>query len=205
MNPSISEATPSDKGRVLRNRLGVATLTGLAFVGGAVAFSPAGATTGTQDSATEASTASFFQEATAAEVDTDAEDRRSHRRSARRATFTVVTEVLDISKDEIAEARANGESLADLATANDVAVDDLVDALVDSKLERIAERAENLPEGAELPTEEEVRERVTTRVNTDLSERGRKGSRHGATADADAAEGEVQNFRQARRAARAAN
>ncbi len=99
-----------------------------------------------------------------------------------------VTETLGLTADELQEARAAGQSLADVATVQGVDVDTLVQALVDDVEEHLAE---HVAEG-DLTQEEadeklaDAEERVTERVNTAPGEgdgergtRGPRGSRGG--------------------------
>ena len=103
-----------------------------------------------------------------------------------------VTETLGLTADELQEARAAGQSLADVATAQGVDVDTLVQAIVDDVEEHLAE---HVVEG-ELTQEEAdeklagAEERVTERVNTAPGEgdgeRGPRGPRGPGGGDAPA-------------------
>ncbi len=195
---TTSSTRPNGRNNVVLNRLGIAALTGLAFVGGAVALNPAGAGT-TQDAAVAATdNVAFLQDATEAEATADADStdddnrrgRRGHRRANKAEKRAIITETLGVTAEDLREARQNGESLADVAVANGVAVEDLVDALVEHKLEKIEERADTRPEGFEPPTEDEIRERITAKVNGERPERGNRGP----AVDGDDADAEGQNF-----------
>ena len=107
------------------------------------------------------------------------EERRAERAERRAEKLAVLTETLDITEDELIAAREAGQSLADVAAAQGVAVDTLVAAIVDSKTDHILEHV-----AAGDITQEEadekiagLEERVTERVNAEPGERGERGRR----------------------------
>jgi len=170
MSPQSSdiqaEITPTAKR--IRTGLGLAAMSGLAFMGGTVAFSSAGA----QSQGTDAIEAEATVHDDEAGKDRDGRSGKGSR--SRGASVEVLTETLGVSEEDLRDARSDGESIADIAEANGVAVDGVINALVADKMERMAERADDLAQGRELPTEAEVTERITARVNGEAVE-GRRG------------------------------
>ncbi len=98
-----------------------------------------------------------------------------HRQQLRRraAQKDAVLETLDVSEQELWEAAATGQSLADVAAARGVAAEDVVDALV----EPLAERLEDAVAGGNLTEEEAAarlaaaEERATDHVTRPLRDR----------------------------------
>ncbi len=111
---------------------------------------------------------------------------RGHRGFGARAASGVVTDMLGLSAEEVYEAFQSGQSLADLAEAQGVSVDDLVDALVAEATETVneklaagditADRAESILDGLE----ENVEDRVNAERPVHEGDRGgRRGHRGG--------------------------
>lgn len=92
------------------------------------------------------------------------EGRRNHRGGCNLGT---AAEAIGIEEADLKAALQDGDSIADVAEANGVNVDDVIDAMVDAKTERIAEKVE-----AERITQEqadeklaELEDKITDRVN----------------------------------------
>lgn len=113
----------------------------------------------------------LFQDGTEAEVDAEADadgegnGRRGHRGGG--CNLEAAAEAIGIEEADLAAALDNGDTIADVAVANGVAVDAVVDALVEEKAERIAEKV-----ASERITQEEADEKladaeakITDRVN----------------------------------------
>ncbi len=97
----------------------------------------------------------------------------------RAAHAEILTDVLGVTQDDLKEARQNGESLADVATANGVETQAVIDALVADLDEHL-----DLAVEAERLTQEEADEklvdgtdRITDMVNGDLEPGDRPGRR----------------------------
>lgn len=106
---------------------------------------------------------------------------RDANREARKADgAAVVTDVLGVDIDALKAARDAGQSLADVAAAQDVPVADVVDAIVEAKTEQIQSKV-----GDRLTQEKademiaSLEERVTEFVNAAPGERGERGEGHG--------------------------
>ncbi|NND76383.1 MAG: hypothetical protein HKN44_15400 [Ilumatobacter sp.] len=101
----------------------------------------------------------------AADGDVDDGDRRGGRGCNNEA----VAEVLGLTTDELSEARESGSSLADIAAAQGVAVDDVVQAIVDGKAERIEAKVAAGDLTAEEAQErlDRIEERAVERVTGD--------------------------------------
>lgn len=139
----------------------------------AITFSTAGA------SAQEAETDGVTEQDESTETETETHDDDGgddcghHERGSRNrgAMTEVLSEVLGIDADALAEARKAGSTLAEIAEDNGVAVDDVVDALVTAAQERAAEHDREVDV-------DELTEKVTALVNGERPERG-----HGDRAD----------------------
>lgn len=111
-------------------------------------------------------------------------ERGGHRGEHRGAAIAIILETLDITVDELRDARDEGLTLAELAEAEGVDVATLIDALVAEAEEHIAEHVAD----GDLTQEEaderlaEVEERITDRVTGEAPERGdgdRRMHQHG--------------------------
>ncbi len=133
-----------------------------------------------------------LQERVTNAVNADPSERKGNRRGNRGEKAEALGEALGLSVEELREGFAAGNSIADMAVAQGLDVDDVVDELVANAMERVdaalaegkidADRAAEITEGLE--------EKITERVNADpseRSERGRGGNR-GAAADDDSTE-----------------
>jgi urease gamma subunit len=89
-----------------------------------------------------------------------------HHRFARGMSLEVAAEAIGISADDLRSELEDGKTIAEVAEAHDVDVQDVIDALVADGKERLAEAEEALPE------------RIKELVNSDLPI-GRGGPRHG--------------------------
>lgn len=105
----------------------------------------------------------------------EAQDARQERRAERRAErIAVLTDALGVGEDVLQAAREAGQSIADVAADQGVAVETVVDAIVESKTAHIQEHVA----AGDLTQEEAneriagLAERVTERVNTAPGERG---------------------------------
>ena len=115
-------------------------------------------------------------EAQAQEAPTEEEraERRAAREARRAEKVAVLTEALGVGEDALQAAREAGQSIADVAEANGVPVDDVVAALVAHKTEHIQEHVA----AGDLTQEEAnekiagLAERITERVNATPGERG---------------------------------
>lgn len=85
---------------------------------------------------------------------------RRHGRSGGCGDIEAAAEVIGISVDELRASLESGQSLADIATANDVDPDDLVDALVESATERVEDKLES-----GRITEDEAAERLAEKTD----------------------------------------
>jgi len=108
------------------------------------------------------------------------EERQAAREARKAERIEMLTNLLGVSADELAEARQSGQSLADVAAAQGVDVQVVIDALVADKTARIEARiAEgNLSDAAAERAAEKlanVEERVTARVNGERGPRGPRG------------------------------
>lgn len=119
-----------------------------------------------------------------------ADHRRLHR--LRGIASDTVLDVLGIDADALREALRNGDSLADIATANGVDPQAVIDALVAEASERLDAAVENGRITAEDAAEKlgEIEERITDAVNGEgefpFGRRHRhRGGFPGATSDAD--------------------
>ena len=90
--------------------------------------------------------------------------RRGQRRAARLAT---ISEVLGIEAEDLRAELQDGATIADVAVANDVDVDDVVDALIANVEERLAEKVEegDLTEDEAAEKLESKTERISDKVN----------------------------------------
>ncbi|NNE94824.1 MAG: hypothetical protein HKN24_02235 [Acidimicrobiales bacterium] len=113
----------------------------------------------------------------------DESSRHRPRLGFRAHKIETVTEVLDLSAEEIHEAFQNGTTLAELSEAQGVPVDTLIDALVTATESEVAEHLEagDITQEQADRILESLEERVTTMVNADRpirEGRGRHGHRH---------------------------
>jgi polyhydroxyalkanoate synthesis regulator phasin len=105
----------------------------------------------------------------------------AHRMEAREARgafdLEVITGLLGLSGEEIHEALVGGQTLADLAVEQGVAVDDLVDAIVTERQSMIDEKVEAgvLTEEQAAEISEGLVDRVTARVNGERPEGAPQG------------------------------
>ncbi len=90
------------------------------------------------------------------------------------AHLSVAAEALGISEQELGDAWRDGDTIAEVAEANDVDVQDLVDALVAEAVSAIDEAVaeENLDEERAEEIKAYLAERVTALVNREPSEHG---------------------------------
>ena len=138
-----------------------------------------------QETDADADTDATESDAEATESDdsesTDEDRHRRGRHGLRVAKAEVLEDVLGLSADEIREALADGGSLADLAEAQGVAVDELEAALVAAATERIEEAVADGEIDAERADEvlAELDERVAEMVTRVPSEDGAWGRGHG--------------------------
>jgi len=117
-----------------------------------------------------------------AEEDREAnrEERQANRAERRSERISVLTGVLGISEDALQVARESGQSIADVAAAQGVPVDDVLDVIVASRTARIQARVD-AGDLTQAEADERIAglvERITERVNTAPGERG-PGGRHG--------------------------
>lgn len=155
-------ATPATPNQSRFKKMLAGGLIAATAIGGAAAFAP------TIASAQEAETEVESSE-------TNEEGRRG-RHGKRAAKLAILTDVLDVTVDELKAAREDGQTLAEIAGDD---VDALIAAIVDAKSERIAaaveagritqERADDKLAGLE--------EKVTEKVNAEPGERGSRGHR----------------------------
>ena len=124
--------------------------------------------------------------------DTTRQEAREARKAERTAT---ITEALGVSADELQAAKESGQSIADIATAQGVDIQNVIDSIVANIQARIDEKVATGDIDADRAAEksENLEERVTSRVNGERGERGERGDRGnrgprtnapGATADA---------------------
>ena len=108
-------------------------------------------------------------------------ERQANREARRAERIAVLTDALGVGEDVLQAAREAGQSLADVADAQGVPVQDVVDAIVDAKTTRIQEHvaAGNLTQEQADERIAGLEERVTERVNSTPGERGegRRGHR----------------------------
>ena len=114
----------------------------------------------------------------------DREDgRRGRRGNSTRMSTSTITEVLGLEADALREARANGQSLADIATDQGVEVQTLIDAMVADASARIDEKAAERGLDADAVAEKkaELEAKITEKVNAEPGERGERdfGARRG--------------------------
>lgn len=103
-----------------------------------------------------------------AETDGDVDGENNGRRGNRGGcNLGTAAEAIGIDEADLAAALDSGDTIADVAEANGVAVDDVIDAMVDAKADRIAEKVD-----AGRLTQEEADEKlanaeakITDRVN----------------------------------------
>lgn len=95
------------------------------------------------------------------------------RRADRQAKAEELAGVLGTTVEELRDAHKAGQSLADVATANGVAVDDVIDHLTEQASERLAQAVEDGRVDAARVAEIEatLEERITARVNGEGPER----------------------------------
>ncbi len=115
---------------------------------------------------------------------------RGHRRGNRGAGFEALQETLGLSGEEIRAELAAGNTLADIAEAQGVSVDELADQLIAGMEERLDQAVENgrIDESRADEIREGLEEKVDERLNTEFDgERGRRGHRghRGGQADSD--------------------
>lgn len=101
-----------------------------------------------------------------------------------------LTDVLDISPDQLRAALADGQTIAEIAEANGVSVDDVVAALVEPAEERLDDAVENgrLTEAQASEKLADVTERATDLVNGDFdlgNHRPRRNGPFGGVRDRD--------------------
>lgn len=114
----------------------------------------------------------------------DRGDRGPRGRHGRLVAAETVIEVLGIDAETLREQLRDGNSLADVATANGVDPQVVVDALVDEAEARLATALEEgkIDEARHAEITAELDERITARVN---GERPDRGDRPGAPGDAE--------------------
>lgn len=117
------------------------------------------------------------------------EEERAEKKAARAAAKAeqkeALADTLGLSVEDLTEALRSGETLADIATANGVAVDTVIDQLVadaQAKIDaKVADGSITAEEAAEKSAQ--LEERITTKVNEGHSGRdGRRGHRNGGPA-----------------------
>ncbi len=99
-------------------------------------------------------TASGAQEDTSGDTPTTEESEapeaaRAEHRAEREARAAGLAEVLGISTDELRQARDDGQTIAEVAEANGVALETVTDHLVDEATERLEARIADVPERVE--------------------------------------------------------
>jgi hypothetical protein len=89
------------------------------------------------------------------------------RRHLRRAAIGIAAEAIGVEPGELREARRNGQSIADVARANDVDPQTVIDAVVDAAGEKIDTAVANdrIDESRAATIKERLGERVTTLVH----------------------------------------
>lgn len=114
------------------------------------------------------------------------ETRRANREARRAERLAVLTDVLGVDAEALGAARDAGQSLADLATAQGVPVQDVVDAIVEAKTAQIQAKvaAGDLSQDEADERIAGLSERVAERVEATPGERGdgergRRGFRDG--------------------------
>ena len=156
----------------LSKPLTTAALVAGLVVGGA-GVAAAGDDAGTRNSDTDVEETTFSGQQVQLEDDTEAEEdgernrrraRRSNRRSARSAN---VADAIGIETEDLRAELQDGASIADVAEANEVAVDDVIDALVANIEERLAAKVEEGRLTADEAAEklESKTERIANKVN----------------------------------------
>lgn len=150
--PTKGERDNNIMNNLLKNKklLTVAMLAGLTF-GGLSAVSVASAQSNggdnTTESTEEAETGSIVEVQDGGEtedgepVDGDNDGRRGHRGGCNLETAAEAIGI-GIEAADLEAALESGDTIADVAEANGVAVDDVIDAMVDAKADRIAEKVE---------------------------------------------------------------
>lgn len=105
------------------------------------------------------------------EEQSDRQERRAERKAER---IAVLTDALGVGEDVLQAARDAGQSIADVATDQGVAVETVVDAVVESATANIQERvaAGDLTQDEANERIAGLEERVTERVNRTPGERG---------------------------------
>lgn len=95
----------------------------------------------------------------------------------RHAGAETVAQVLGIDADELGERLRSGETVADIAAAEDVPLDDVITALVDAAIERLdaAVEAERLTQDEADDRLVEIEEHITAFVNGEAELRGPRG------------------------------
>ncbi|MGI9623918.1 MAG: hypothetical protein ACR2PK_13870 [Acidimicrobiales bacterium] len=96
----------------------------------------------------------------ASETEERRERGRRHGRHGGCGDIEAAAEIIGISEDELRAAVESGQTLAEIATENDVDPDALVDALVDSATERLEEKVE-----AGRITQEEAEEHLAEKTD----------------------------------------
>lgn len=116
-----------------------------------------------------------------APADEERAERRAERAERRAAKAQATADLLGIEVDELRAAFDEGQTLADIATANGVDVQTVIDAKVAAKTERISTAVEEgrLTDAEAAEKLAELEERVTTRVNEGRPDRGERGPRGG--------------------------
>lgn len=108
-------------------------------------------------------------------------DRPGHRGPGARIFGEALTDVLGLTGEEIRAGLQDGQTIADIADAQGVAVDDVIAALVAEAEERIATAVENGRLSDDEATEKlaEATEKITELVNGEFEPGDRRGHRHG--------------------------
>lgn len=90
------------------------------------------------------------------------------------ASLETVAEVIGVSEADLREALINGESVADVAEANDVDVQTVIDALTADKNEQIDEKlaAGEITEAEAEEMKADIAEKVESKVNGERPNRG---------------------------------
>jgi len=140
----------------------VGGLVGLMALGGVSAFAPA----------------AFAQDADELTRDERRAARQEARAERRADKIETLTSVLNISEDELRAARQDGQTLADIAEAQGVELQDVIDALVANAQARIDAKVAAGDIDAERAAEklERIEDRITARANGEQPE-GRRGHR----------------------------
>jgi len=117
-------------------------------------------------------------DSSAQEVEDETRTERQLARELRKAQkVETISSILGVSADELTAARESGQSIADIAAAEGVELQDVIDALVANAQARIDEKlaAGDIDADRAAEKSESLEERVTARVNGERSE-GRRGN-----------------------------